>query len=164
MISISDIATDVVDLGRRLGVTIATGESLTAGGVAAAIASVPGASAVLRGGVIAYSADVKQQILGVSPAALAHGIVSREVAAEMAQGCARLLGATMGIGTTGAAGPEPHDGADVGTVWIAVSLGERTVSRLHEFGGGREDIRSHTVEQSLLMCRDLMGSVPRDGE
>jgi nicotinamide-nucleotide amidase len=164
MSAISVIAGDVVERGRRLGVTIATGESLTAGGVAAAIASVPGASAVLRGGVIAYSADVKQQVLGVSPEALAHGIVSRQVAVEMAQGCARLLGATIGIGTTGVAGPEPHDGAEVGTVWIAVTLREQTVSRLHEFTGDRQEIRRLSVEHSLLMCLEILEPEPFVGE
>lgn len=164
MSATSVLAGAVVENGRRLGVTIATGESLTAGAVASAIASVPGASAVLRGGVIAYSADVKQQVLGVSTDALAHGIVSRQVAVEMAQGCARLLGATMGIGTTGVAGPEPHDGTEVGTVWIAVTLRGHTVSRLHGFAGDREEIRRLSVEQSLRMCQELLETEPSVGE
>ena len=82
---------------------------------------VPGASAVLRGGVVAYATDVKGSVLGV-PADLleAHGAVHPAVAAAMAAGAARLLGAVWGVATTGVAGPAEQDGHPVGTVHVAV--------------------------------------------
>ena len=127
------------------GLTIASGESLTAGLVAATLAEVPGCSAVLRGGVVAYQRDVKAEVLGVPPEALAAGLVSREVAEAMATGAARVLGADLGVGTTGVAGPDAHDGQPPGTVWVAVS-GPRGVSaRRLALRGDREEIRRATV-------------------
>ena len=103
------------------GLTVATGESLTAGLVAATLAEVPGCSAVLRGGVVAYQADVKRQLLDVSDEELGAGPGQPSRWREaMARGAARRLGADVGIGTTGVAGPDPHDGEPVGSVWIAV--------------------------------------------
>ena len=127
------------------GLTIASGESLTAGLVAATLAEVPGCSVVLRGGVIAYQRDVKAGVLGVPAEALAAGLVSREVAVAMATGAARVLGADIGVGTTGVAGPDPHDGQPAGTVWVAVA-GPRGVSaRRLALQGDREEIRRATV-------------------
>ena len=127
------------------GLTIASGESLTAGLVAATLAEVPGCSVVLRGGVIAYQRDVKAGVLGVPTEALAAGLVSREVAEAMATGAARVLGADIGVGTTGVAGPDPHDGQPAGTVWVAVA-GPRGVSaRRLALQGDREEIRRATV-------------------
>ena len=127
------------------GLTIASGESLTAGLVAATLADVPGCSAVLRGGVVAYQRDVKAEVLGVSPEALAAGLVSREVAEAMATGAARVLGADLGVGTTGVAGPDAHDGQPPGTVWVAVSGPRGVASRRLTLDGGREEIRRATV-------------------
>jgi len=101
---------------------IACGESLTGGLVCAQLASVPGCSAVLRGGIVAYQVEVKERALGVTPDVLAHGLVSEQVATALASGARAALGAEIGIGTTGAAGPDPHDGAAPGSAWIAVSL------------------------------------------
>jgi nicotinamide-nucleotide amidase len=156
MMSAQECAAALIHRARASGVTIATGESLTAGWVASELAAIPGASAVLRGGIIAYSADVKQHLLGVTTSALASGVVSREVAIEMARGASLALGTDMGVATTGVAGPEAHDGAHVGSVWIAVSLGDRDVSAHHEFTGDRQRIREETVRAALLLCADVL--------
>jgi nicotinamide-nucleotide amidase len=155
-------APDVVALLRGQGLTIATGESITAGLVAGALADGPGCSAVLRGGVVAYQPDVKASMLGVTAAELAQGIVSEAVAVAMARGAARALGADIGIGTTGVAGPEPHDGTPVGTVWIAVSgpWGERA-ARL-TLAGERAAIRRQAVEACLSLVADLVRGVSRE--
>lgn len=112
-------------LVRRLaaaGQTVACAESLTGGLVCATLVSVPGASAVVRGGVVAYAVDAKAALLGVDPDLLGRvGAVDPEVAAALARGAARVLGATWGVGTTGVAGPDPSDGMPVGTVFVAVS-------------------------------------------
>jgi nicotinamide-nucleotide amidase len=134
------------------GLTIATGESVTAGLVSATLAEVPGCSAVLRGGVVAYQADVKESLLGVPRAAIEGGLVSRSVAEAMAAGAARRLGADIGIGTTGVAGPDPHDGEPVGSVWIAVATDAGARARHLSVDGDRAQIRRQTVEA----CWDLV--------
>jgi nicotinamide-nucleotide amidase len=141
-------------VGRLLdrGLTVATGESLTAGLVAATLAEVPGCSSVLRGAVVAYQADVKGSLLDVPVETRAGGLVSRAVAEAMAAGAARRLGADVGIGTTGVAGPDPHDGEPVGSVWIAVVTPDGPAARHLQLGGDRAGIRRQTVEA----CWDLL--------
>ncbi|GAB3177042.1 CinA family protein [Nesterenkonia halophila] len=105
-----------------LGLTVAAGESLTAGAVAARLADPPGASAVLRGGVVAYCNPVKRDLLDVDSALLEErGAVDPDVAAAMALGAARRTGAVLGVATTGVAGPEPHQGQPVGTAYIGLA-------------------------------------------
>ncbi len=150
------LSQEVIDLLRVRGDTIAVAESLTGGMLAAALTAIPGASVVFRGGVVAYATDLKAALLGV-PAALLdrHGAVHPEVARAMADGVASRLGATVGAGTTGVAGPDPQDGQPVGTVFIAVSAGGGTAVRSLALSGDRGQIREATVEQSLslLVCR-----------
>lgn len=140
------------------GLTLATAESLTAGLLAASIADVPGCSAVLRGGIVAYQADIKAALLGVPDEALALGVVSRAVAEAMAAGAARALGADIGVATTGVAGPDPHDGEPVGSVWIAVA-GPSGLSAQHlALAGGRRQVRRQTVTACLAMVMEIVSS------
>jgi nicotinamide-nucleotide amidase len=114
--------TGLVGALARAGRTVAVAESLTAGQVSARLGDVPGVSAVLRGGVVAYATDVKASVLGVDAALLAEqGPVHPQVALQMADGVRRLLGADLGLATTGVAGPGPQDGHPAGTVYIAVT-------------------------------------------
>ncbi len=159
MTGIDELAEMVIAKARAANRTIATGESVTAGWVASALSSVPGASAVLRGGVIAYHSDVKKEVLGVTEDALSHGLVSREVAIEMAQGAIHLMKANFGVGTTGAAGPDPHDGADVGSVWIAICGGAEERSAHFQLSGNREEIRRGAVAEALRL---LDGELDRE--
>jgi len=140
---------DVIAGLRARGWTMATGESLTAGRVAATLADVAGCSDVLRGGVVAYQADVKVGLLGVPPDMAAAGVVSQEVAEAMARGAATALRADVGVATTGVAGPEPHAGEPVGSVWIAVHTPDGVSSRHLDLAGDREEIRSQTVAACL---------------
>lgn len=111
-----------------LGLTVAVGESLTAGAVAARLADPPGASAVLRGGVVAYCNAVKRDLLDVDAALLdERGAVDPDVAAAMALGAARRTGAVLGVATTGVAGPEPHQGQPVGTAYIGLAWHDASV-------------------------------------
>lgn len=104
------------------GWTLAVAESLTGGLVTAALVDVPGASAVLRGGVVAYATDLKASLLDVDAGLLAQrGAVDPDVAAAMARGAAHRLGADVGLATTGVAGPDPQDGHAPGTVHVAVA-------------------------------------------
>lgn len=151
----NEVAAKIVEALRSRSWTIATGESLTAGLVASALAEVPGCSEVLRGGVVAYQVDVKESILGVSERAIAQGVVSEQVALELAQGAARVLGARIGVGTTGAAGPDAHDGSAPGTAWVGVWIhrgpGEPgTVRSRHiQATGNRAQVRAEVTLAAL---------------
>jgi len=143
-------AAQVVHAFAARGLTLAVAESLTGGLVVAELVSVPGASAVVRGGVVAYATELKHELLGVDAALLAAGgPIQAAVAEQMASGARLRLGADVGLATTGVAGPDPQDGHPPGEVWIAVasSTGVRSV-RL-ELGGDRDAIRRETVEAVL---------------
>ena len=145
-----DLASQVLDLLRAGGQTVAVAESLTGGLVAAALTDVPGSSASFRGGVVAYATELKADLLGVDSMMLRrHGAVYPQVAAAMAQGVRARLGATYGVATTGVAGPDPSDGQPVGTAHIAVSVADDTVVRTIALTGDRNEIRRLTVEHAL---------------
>lgn len=151
MTGVTDPA-DVVAACRAAGLTVAVAESLTAGLVAARLADVPGASEVLRGGVVAYATDLKASLLGVDAELLGRaGAVDPEVATQMACGVRERLGADLGVATTGAAGPDPVDGHPPGTVYVAVAT-DRT-SRVHaeHLPGDRAAVRTATVDLALTL-------------
>jgi nicotinamide-nucleotide amidase len=156
-----DLAELVIDLCRERGFSIAVGESCTGGLLGARLTANPGSSDVFHGGVIAYDNSVKTKLLGVRDVTLReHGAVSEEVAREMAEGCAKALGTTIGIGITGIAGPGGGtEEKPVGTVWIAVSgLGEtRTLGRAYV--GDREEIRLRATQASLDQIRRGLASI-----
>ena len=153
-------AADLVRHLTDVGETVACAESLTGGLVAAAFADVPGASAVLRGGVVAYAADLKVSLLGV-PAALIErvGTVHRDVALTLADGARARLGATWGLSTTGVAGPGPAEGKPAGTVYVAVAGPSGTVARELRLNGSRAEIRRETVGAVLRLAAQRMGTL-----
>ncbi|MFB9800598.1 CinA family protein, partial [Streptomonospora salina] len=135
------------------GATLATAESLTGGLISAAVTGVPGASAVYRGGAVAYATDLKARLLDVPRDLLAErGAVDPDVAGAMAEGARHRMAADYGLAVTGVAGPDPQDGRSAGTVFAAVSgpRGGARVSGL-SFSGDRARIRARTVEQALRL-------------
>ena len=145
-----ELATEIVALLTRTGGTVATAESLTGGLVSAALTDVPGSSVAFRGGVVSYATDLKARLLGVDELLLAkHGPVHASVSADMANGVRALLGATVGVATTGVAGPGPSDGHEAGTVYVAVSLSGDTVVREMALEGNRDEVRRLAVERVL---------------
>jgi competence/damage-inducible protein CinA-like protein len=109
---------------RLLGATgrhIACAESLTGGGAGERLTAVPGSSESFLGSAVVYTAEMKRRVLGLSDEDLAGGTVTEACALGMARGALRLFGADVALSLTGAAGPEPHDGAEPGTVWVAVA-------------------------------------------
>ncbi|TLP75529.1 CinA family protein [Nesterenkonia sphaerica] len=182
-------STDPEELVQRLGhrgLTIATAESLTAGALASRIADVPGASVAMLGGVVAYSNGVKENVLSVDADLLeTHGAVDGEVAAQMARGGAQACAAEIGVSTTGVAGPEPHQGKSVGTVYLGFYVAPGVVERLGlscpaqssaaesvteqgalagyrllDLDGDREAIRWASVEGALQLVNDLLHTEP----
>ncbi len=141
-------------LGKRLpeaGRTLAVAESCTGGGLCAAITDIPGSSAYFLGGVVAYHNSVKEKALGVPRAAIdAHGAVSEEVAIAMAEGARSRLGADIGVGITGIAGPEGGTREKpVGTVCIGIATGDARFSDRRMFAGDRESVRRSAVAWAL---------------
>jgi len=158
--SARDLAAEVLRLLREAGWTLATAESLTGGLVAAALTDVPGSSQSFRGGVVSYATDLKARLLGVDGSMLAtHGAVYAPVAAAMAAGVRERLGATVGVATTGVAGPDAQDGQPPGTVHIAVSLADDTIVRTIALSGDRDEVRRLTVERVLGL---LLGRLRED--
>ena len=134
----------------RRGLTVATAESLTGGALAAAVVGVAGASACFEGAVVSYSNRVKTEVLGVPARLLAErGSVDPDVAIAMAEGARRRLGTDWAVATTGVAGPEPHDGKPVGTVYLGVAGPEGSVAHELSATGGRAAIRSAAVRAAL---------------
>lgn len=155
-----ELATEILRLLTSSGQTVAAAESLTGGLVAAALTDVPGSSKAFRGGVVVYATELKAQILGVDPGMLDdHGPVYAPVAAAMAEGVRLRLGATIGVATTGVAGPDSADGFPPGTVHIAVSLADDTVVRTMALSGNRDEVRRLTVERVLGL---LLGRLRED--
>ncbi|GAA3334383.1 nicotinamide-nucleotide amidohydrolase family protein [Curtobacterium sp. C1] len=161
----TDVRALVAALTAR-GETVAVAESLTGGLVVATLVGVPGASAVVRGGVVAYATPVKHTVLGVSADLLAeHGAVDPEVARQMASGVRTALAvdgvpATWGISTTGVAGPDPQDGKPVGTVFVGIASASGAEAYELHLEGDREAIRQATVSE--LLAR--MSATVRSGE
>ncbi|MDZ8201810.1 CinA family protein [Microbacterium sp. SSW1-59] len=148
---------ELLDALRGRGWTIACAESLTGGLVCAQLTAVPGASAVVRGGVVAYATDLKADMLGVASELLAErGPVDAEVAVAMADGVRGALGAEVGIATTGVAGPEPQGSAPVGRVFIAAAGPHGRRTEKLDLDGTREDIRRETVRQAIALARGLV--------
>jgi len=145
------VAEKLLALLQAQGLTCATAESCTGGGVGSAITAVPGSSAVFLGGVISYANEVKRDVLGVSQATLdSVGAVSSETAAQMAVGARKLLKADLAVSLTGIAGPDGgSDEKPVGLVWfgLATKDGVRTEKKL--FRGDRAQVRAQAVTHAL---------------
>ena len=150
------LATLIAELTER-GLTIATAESLTGGGLVARLVDVPGASHVVRGGACTYTVDTKSSVLGVSASQLAlTGPVDEEVARQMARGARSLFGADIGVSTTGVAGPGPADGFEAGTVHIACAHPVGEEHRLLHLEGDRAAVRAGAIDAALVLVRDVL--------
>ena len=143
--------------------TLATAESLTGGALAATLVSVPGASTVYVGGVVAYATRLKVALLGV-PADLveAHGVVSEPCARAMAEGARARLDADVALSTTGVAGPDSQDGRPPGTVFVGCATRDGTVVRALRIDNDRAEVRAQTVSAALSLLLDTVSSGPDD--
>ena len=135
------------------GKTLATAESCTGGGIGAALTAVPGASKVYVGGVVSYTNDVKNRVLGVEQAVLdKYGAVSAPVAGAMASGVRNLMQADVAVSVTGLAGPGGDEfGNPVGTVCIGYADKRQRLAKQFHFYGDREEIREQSVRAALQL-------------
>ena len=154
------LAAEVIERAAARRAHVATAESCTGGLVAGALTGVPGASAVLTHGVVAYANAAKIGLLGVDAGLIErHGAVSGEVAGAMAAGMARVSGAELAVSITGIAGPGGGSLAKpVGLVWFGLSAFGAVRTAREVFGGlDRDGVRQAAVEFALTMLRDALG-------
>ena len=151
------LCSEVLDTLRGKGKTLATAESLTGGGIGAAITAVSGASEVYMGGIISYVNDVKHHVLCVPKEILDnYGAVSAWTAGFMASGVRQRLGADIAVSVTGLAGPGGDEfGNPVGTVFIGYESAEKATVRKFCFEGTREEIRNQTIRAALELILEF---------
>ena len=142
----------VLQMLRERGLTLALAESVTGGLVAARLTGIAGASDVLRGSIVSYASEVKFDLLAVTRGP----VVSESVAAEMALGARRVLGGTLGMALTGVAGPTEQDGVPVGTLCIAVVIGDEVHTTTARLPGQREQMRQMSVITALDYLRRIL--------
>ena len=152
----------LVDEMTRRALTVAVAESLTGGLLVAELIRIPGASRVVRGGVVAYATDLKSSVLGVDADILSdRGPVDPEVAMQMAEGARHRLGteshaASWGVSTTGVAGPGSQDGHDAGTVFLGFATQGGRLSRRLQLDGDRATVRQQTVAAAVRLMFETM--------
>ena len=151
-------ASEALEVLRSRGLSLATAESCTGGLIGGALTAVPGSSDTYRGGIISYTNEVKQKLLGVSGELLAqYGAVSAPVAEAMALGAAKSLGADVAVSTTGLAGPGGDEyGNPVGTVYLACAYHGQVKCVHCRFGGDRAQVRREATNQALKLILELM--------
>lgn len=139
---------ELVQLLKARKLTIAAAESLTGGMFQAGITAIPGASSVLKGGVVCYTTEVKHQVLGVKKDTIeTYGVVSEQCARELAENVAKLTNADIGISFTGVAGPDEQEGKPVGTVYVGIAIkGMPVAGHKLSLSGTRQAIRVKTVK------------------
>jgi nicotinamide-nucleotide amidase len=154
----------VVRLLDERGLGLALAESLTGGGVGTRITDVPGASRWFRGSAVVYTAEAKADVLGVNRATLeGPGAVSEACAREMAAGARKLFASDLALALTGAAGPEPHGGAEPGTVWLALDSAELQHARGYVSAGERDRVRRWAEQAGLDLIRRFLQGKPLPG-
>ncbi|KAK4164395.1 hypothetical protein QBC43DRAFT_318063 [Cladorrhinum sp. PSN259] len=173
------LSSEIITLLSRTSSTLGIAESLTSGLLMSSITSVPGASAVFRGGVVSYATELKECLLKVNSDLIAkEGVIHADVAAQMAQGARNVTTfeggekTTWGVGTTGVAGPGLQDGKAAGTVYVGISYYwgnddgkmEKVWTKGFLFKGGREEVRAQTVVEALRALRDAILEVEGGGQ
>lgn len=142
----------VIDLLRERGLTLAVAESLTGGLITSRLTEVPGSSDVLLGGVVSYASEVKYHLLDVPEGP----VVSAAAAAAMAEGVRARLGADVGIGVTGVAGPAEQEGQPVGTVYLGVAVADEGEAVGTRLPGDRQRIREFSTISVLNLLRERL--------
>jgi len=145
---VNDLAYELIQKLGQGHLTISVAESLTGGLVAASLTQIPGASAVFKGGIIAYRDEIKQKDLKVDPALITKFTsISDPVAQSMATNVREIMNTDIGIATTGVAGPDKSDGFAPGIVFVAISIGDHKICQKLELVGDRTQIRDQSVNE-----------------
>lgn len=139
----------VIDMLRKRGLSLGIAESLTGGLMGTRFTSVPGASDVFRGSIVSYASDVKFSLLGVPQGP----VVTAQAAQAMAEGVRRVLGADVGLATTGVAGPDEQEGQPVGTVFLGLAMDGASEAQQVKLPGDRQRIRQYAVISAVNLLR-----------
>ncbi len=141
----------LIEILKKNKKTLTTAESCTGGMIASEITSVSGASSVFEGGFVTYSERIKEEFLGVSPDVISkNGVVSKEVALEMAIGAAKKASADISVAVTGVAGPTGGSEENpVGTVWFGIATAKKAFARKFIFEGTRQEIRTKATYKAI---------------
>jgi nicotinamide-nucleotide amidase len=151
-----DSTAELIAVLAARGLTVAVAESLTGGELVAELTRPAGASAVVLGGVVVYATELKHSLVGVDQVLLdAHGPVHADVADQLARGVRTRLAvggrpADIGLATTGVAGPDAQGGRAPGTVFLGLSLGDRTRVIELALTGTRAEIRRQVVQRAIV--------------
>jgi len=140
------------------GLTLATAESCTAGNIAAFITAIPGSSRFYKGGIIAYSDEIKINLLNINPETLAiHGAVSEETVIEMVKGAMKSMNSDCAVATSGIAGPTGGTpDKPVGTVWIAASMKDQIITTKITGDEGRNKNIANATQNALQLLQKLL--------
>ena len=159
------LSKEISDLFWKEGLTLSTAESCTSGNVAAAITAIPGSSHFYKGGIIAYSDEIKENLLGVSHETLeSKGAVSEETVIEMVKGAMKSMNSDCALATSGIAGPTGGTpDKPIGTIWIAASLKEKVVTLKLEGDEGREKNTANATQKALQLLRKLLQNEENEG-
>lgn len=159
------LSKEISDLFWKEGLTLSTAESCTSGNVAAAITAIPGSSHFYKGGIIAYSDEIKENLLGVSHETLeSKGAVSEETVIEMVKGAMKSMNSDCAVATSGIAGPTGGTpDKPIGTIWIAASLKEKVVTLKLEGDEGREKNTANATQKTLQLLRKLLQNEENEG-
>ena len=154
-------AAEALTLLRAARATLATAESLTGGRLAAAVTSVPGASASYLGGFVTYATQLKESLLDVPRAIVEeYGVVSGECARAMADGARTLLGSDWAVSTTGVAGPAEQEGKPVGTVFVGLAGPRGTTSHELHLDGDRAEVRAQACSAAASLVLEGVIATP----
>lgn len=157
-IDIISLSSELGELLKERNYMLATAESCTGGNISATITAVPGSSEYYKGSIIAYSNEVKMNLLQVKEQTLIkHGAVSEETVREMVKGAMKSLNTDCAVATSGIAGPSGGTpDKPVGTVWIAAGSGKKIITLKQEKDEGREQNILHTTYNALFLLRELL--------
>ncbi len=155
---IMQLADKIISKATEKNISLGTAESLTGGLIAATLTSVAGSSQVMRGGIVSYATEVKQNVLQVDSLTIKNeGVVSEKTARDMVTGAQGILNCDVCIAVTGLAGPTGGtDEVPIGTVWLAVSVENDILSTKLSLSGSRDEIRSQTVSASLEILLTML--------
>ena len=144
----TDLTSELADRLRELGWSLAVAESMTCGRLACELGAAEGASDWFLGGVIAYSEEVKFDVLRVDPGP----VITAQAAKQMADGVRKLMGADIGVSITGVGGPGPHEGQPAGTVFIGVCSRQAEKVSAHQFAGEPTEVIEQATKEALLLA------------
>jgi nicotinamide-nucleotide amidase len=159
----SSLMKELIKVLHEKKLTIAVAESLTGGMFQQEFTTVPGTSALLKGGIVCYTNEVKKSVLKVKKETIEeHGAVSSQCASELAMNVAALIGSDIGISFTGVAGPDELEGKAAGTVYIGISLGKKTIVEDLHLGGTRDAVRMRSVKYGCFYLMKLLHEMEQD--